>query len=143
MPVIKNPHDDPEYVNLRKNQEDPLVMYLIVNSDLNMSIGKACAQTAHASQMITQQIHEWDKNDLSKQYEDRIKEFNKWCDQSYRKVVLRASKKEWEKIKEQLDCMVVIDIGLTEVFSGAETVLILFPMKKSEVPKIIKRLQIL
>ena len=40
-------------VEERKNQEDPIVMYLIVNETLGMGIGKTAAQCAHASQMLT------------------------------------------------------------------------------------------
>jgi len=62
---------------------------------------------------------------------------------SYRKATLVADDKEWEKLKEQLWCFVVKDAGLTEVDPGTETVMALWPMRKSEVPKLVKRLQTL
>lgn len=55
-----------------------------------------------------------------------------WLATSYRKVVLRADDKEWERLKAELWCFLVRDAGLTEVESGSETVLVLWPMRKSE-----------
>jgi peptidyl-tRNA hydrolase len=73
------------------------------------------------------------------------KMFETWLDTSFRKVVLKSDDKEWEKIKLEFenDLILVIDAGLTQIPSGSETVIGLYPMYKSNVPKIIKRLQIL
>ena len=64
---------------------------------------------------------------------------------SFRKVVLRASDKEWVKLKEEFNgsMVLVIDAGLTEIPSGSETVIGLFPMRKSQCSKTIQRLQVL
>ncbi len=71
--------------------------------------------------------------------------FGEWMNSSFRKVVLRASDKEWAKLKEEFkDSMVmVVDAGLTEIPSGSETVIGLWPMRKSQRSKIIQRLQVL
>ena len=45
-------HTSPEAIVARKDQEDPIVMYLIVRESLNMSIGKTAAQVGHAVQML-------------------------------------------------------------------------------------------
>lgn len=39
--------------------------------------------------------------------------------------------------------VLVVDAGLTEIPSGSETVIGLWPMRKSQVPKTVKRLQVL
>jgi peptidyl-tRNA hydrolase len=69
----------------------------------------------------------------------------KWVKSSFRKVVLRADDKEWEKVKAcpDLTFVTVRDAGLTEVAAGSETVLGIWPMLKSQAPKVLKKLQVL
>ena len=65
-----------------------------------------------------------------------------WIQHSYRKVTLWADDKEWEKVKAcGVRQFMVVDSGLTEIPSGSETMIILWPMLKSARPKIIKRLR--
>jgi peptidyl-tRNA hydrolase len=87
-----------------------------------------------------------EKNQISNKFfdnEEKLHQLDQWRQNSFRKVVLRANDKEFEKIKAELECFVVRDAGLTEVAPGSETVIALWPMKKSEVPKLIQRLQVL
>ena len=153
-----------EAVNARRDQEDPIVMYLIVRESLSMSMGKTAAQCAHASQMLQLKNtrldweiesylplpHEavgYDGSNIPQDLKDRSKIFSQWLDSSFRKVVLKADDKEWAKVKEAFQGeyarVLVVDAGLTEIPSGSETVIGLWPMRKSEVPKVIKRLQVL
>lgn len=146
--------NSPEAVAARANQEDPIVMYLIVRESLGMSTGKVGAQCAHASQMMLlkylafQQAFDYtgaahDEPHMKAAFH-KIVEFKEWLDTSFRKVVLRADDKEWAKIKAAFDNHVlVVDAGLTEIASGSETVIGLWPMRKSLVPKLVKRLQVL
>ncbi len=130
--------------NLSKpDQEDPIIMYLIVRESLNMGVGKIAAQCAHASQLLVIKYYKslWNHWDSDPPGADI---FERWLNSSYRKVVLKADDKEWEKIKSEIsNHVVVVDAGLTEIPSGSETVIGLCPMYKSQCPKIIKRLQIL
>jgi peptidyl-tRNA hydrolase len=144
---MKDP-DSKEECNKRANQEDPIVMYFIVNEDLNMSIGKCCAQTAHACQKMTMEYYKKmeDQCYFDKHFNDPewVKVFTQWLDTSFRKVVLRAHQKEFDKIKQELtDIVIVKDNGLTEIAPGSETVIGLYPIFRSKCPKIIKRLQVL
>jgi peptidyl-tRNA hydrolase len=41
------------------------------------------------------------------------------------------------------DIIIVVDAGLTEIKPDSETVIGVHPMRKSEAPKLIKRLQVL
>ena len=160
-------HNSPEAVEARASQEDPIVMYLIVHESLNMSTGKTAAQCAHASQMLT--LKYFEIKDLSKSLQKKMSDpmkvesqvpslkeayvkmapqisiFGEWMNSSFRKVVLRASDKEWVKLKEEFkDSMVmVVDAGLTEIPSGSETVIGLWPMRKSQRSKTVQRLQVL
>jgi len=147
----------PEAVIQRASQEDPIVMYLIVRESLGMSIGKTAAQCAHASQMLLIQFKD-EQRDWEAEYVDPVYGpseppslelqlrwgiFEKWLDSSFRKVVLKANNTEWDKVKALGNHIVVVDAGLTEIASGSETVIGLWPMRKSERPRIIQKLQVL
>ena len=140
-------------------------MYLIVNETLGMSIGKTAAQTAHAAQYLMVVYFELKEESkalakkiqletnetfivaLKNHYVDKgrkISIMGEWLNSSVRKVVLKANHKEWNKIKEAFpECALVIDAGLTEIEPGSETVIGLWPMRKSQAPQVIKRLQVL
>lgn len=138
----ENPHDAPEAVEARKNQEDPWVLYLIVRESLDMSAGKIAAQAGHAVGMVYEKYATYS---VLSSAEARLHcdDFNHWRDESFRKIALKASDKDWKKLKTELDCLVVRDAGLTQVAAGSETVIALFPMRKSSAPKVIKRLRLL
>ena len=126
-----------------KNQEDPIIMYLIVRKSLNMSIGKTAAQCAHASQKLTLNYFNLKKIDADNEI---LKTFDEWLKTAFRKVVLKANENQWTKIKEcfpENHRVVIVDAGLTEVKSNSETVIGLMPMKKSKAPKLVKKLQVL
>jgi len=154
MPVEPNPYDTPELIELRKGQGDPLILYLIVRESLGMGVGKIAAQCAHATQMVMLRHLELERdaweNQMSPAHSPSHEAAQKlrsvveeWLRTSFRKVVLKADDKEWAKIKETVNVFVVKDAGLTEVEAGSETVMALWPMRKSEAPKIIQRLQVL
>lgn len=138
-------YNSAEAIAARVAQSDPIVMYLIVRESLGMSIGKTAAQCAHASQMLQLKFNKLEYQlDTGKEFLASIYIFRNWLASSFRKVVLRAKDKEWDKIKEAYpNHIVVVDAGLTEIAAGSETVIGLWPMYKSESPKIIKKLQVL
>jgi peptidyl-tRNA hydrolase, PTH2 family len=150
-------HDD--IITIRKDDEDPLTCYLIVRESLGMSAGKACAQCSHAAQYLQVEYHELNQR-LDRYYggdklvpptmEELLKasDYKDWMKKGVRKVVLRADDKEWEKLKEcykaELEsggAVIVRDAGLTEIPSGSETCIGLWPVKKSFALKIVQRLQ--
>lgn len=136
-------HNSIEAVAARASQQDPLIMYLVVRESLNMSIGKTAAQCAHASQMLLLKYIDLKFQDKEN---PKLITFNQWLQSSFRKVVLRADDKEFNKLKFEYcsdSMVVVVDSGLTEIEAGSETVIGLFPIYKSQVPKMIKRLQVL
>ena len=160
-----------EAIAARANQLDPIVMYLIVKESLSMSIGKTAAQCAHASQMLTlkyfsQKFKDQNsfgfcsKTDLVTNIlvADIVSNilvadhlamksndlFEEWLNNSFRKVVLRASDHQFERMKKEItNHIVVVDAGLTEIESGSETVLGLWPMYRSTCPKYLTKLQVL
>jgi len=145
-------YNSEENVVARKDQEDPIVMYLIVRESLGMSIGKTAAQCAHASQMLLleyldQKGQQECFGDMPSDPKDRVSTFEKWLDSSFRKVVLKADEKEWNNVLKEFSCLhnyiIVTDAGLTELAANTDTIIGVFPMYKSEVPKCIKKLQAL
>ena len=142
--------NSPEEVEKRRTQTDPLVMYLVVRESLGMSIGKTAAQCAHASQMLTLKYFELKDTQVYGvenvlPHRAKLDLFQEWINASFRKVVLRADDKEWEKLKLAFpDATVVVDAGLTEIAAGSETVIGLWPMLRSEAQKtMVKKLQVL
>lgn len=130
---------------MQDQETDPLTCYLIINEQLGMSIGKTAAQTAHAMQYLLLRYYAWKYDDLrptDRETLTTIRLFDEWMKGNHRKVVLKADPKEWENLKE-LPHVLVRDMGLTEVPSGSETCIGLFPMRKSDAPKIVRRLQAL
>jgi peptidyl-tRNA hydrolase len=74
----------------------------------------------------------------------KISIMGEWLKAGVRKVVLKADAKEWRKIKDAYpECALVVDAGLTEIPSGSETVIGLWPMRKSQVAKVVAHLQVL
>jgi peptidyl-tRNA hydrolase len=150
--------------------EDPIVMYLIVRESLGMSTGKACAQCGHAAGLIvfdymdlkdeSRKLHKLiventlglspespallAYKELYAEQSRRLSIVGEWRATGYRKVTLRASDKEWEKVKADYPRdVLVVDAGLTEIAAGSETVIGLWPMRKSQATKTIRKLQVL
>lgn len=146
--------NSPEAVAARANQEDPIIMYLVVRTSLEMSIGKTVAQGGHAVQMlqlkydVLKQAVDWvaasHGESSAKQLSEDVMLYQTWMGTSFRKVVLACKDKDWEKIKAaNPHHVVVVDAGLTEIAAGSETVIGLWPMHKSKAPKAVQRLQVL
>ena len=140
------------------NEEDPLTMYIAVRESLNMSLGKTCIQVGHVTQRLQQKYQElFNEADsyldpiyrdigyelIPKDILDKLNIYNDWVKVGIRKVSLRADEKEWVKLKELPDHILIVDAGHTELAPGTETVIGFWPMLKSQRPKILKRLQAL
>lgn len=106
-----------------------LAMYLIIKESLNLPSGKMAAQVAHAATML----HE-------KYNKDQI--FKTWLNSGMTKIVLKASDSEFEKLKQEINSVLVIDAGFTVVASSTETVVGLKPMNKENASKLIKTLRL-
>lgn len=141
MEIKNNYYESPEKIWARRNQEDPWVMYMIVRDSLGMSAGKIGAQCGHAVGMIYNHYNEICVEHKSSKL---IASFKEWQNTSFRKVVLRAKENQWERLKSKLDLFVLVrDAGLTEVSPNSETVIGIWPIKKSERPNCLRKLQAL
>lgn len=127
---------------------DPYVMYLVVRTSLKMNVGKTAAQVGHAVQMWMEWcIDAYVRRSNSFKGENlELETFARWLKDdhpSYMKIVLGASDEEFERCKRECKVQIVIDRGFTEVPAGTETVLAVFPCKKSEAPEAVRRLKLL
>lgn len=130
--------------------EDPIALYIVVRTSLNMSVGKIAAQCSHASnkiimhyftaQVLKAKVHNDDR--FPKVELDHIKMTTEWFSNHRRIIVLAANEQEWNTIKTEFgrQCEIVKDNGITELDPGTETALALWPQYKSTVSKTIKRL---
>ena len=149
-------HNSTEETLQQAAQEDPIVMYLIVRESLGMSIGKVGVQCGHAVQLLMLKREEIlskldfigsvHSESIMQKYFAQMCLFNTWLNSGYRKVTLRASEKDWIKLKEiftENERIIVVDLGLTELAPMTETIIGLLPMRKSERPKLLTKLQTL
>jgi len=108
--------------------EDEIVEYFIVNSELNMSAGKVCAQIGHVATIIAVDYCDQDI-------------FWKWYQKDQKKIILRGEQKDLEKLIDA-GFYYIRDNGCNEVEKGSLTCVGLEPMLKSEAQKFVKRLQL-
>lgn len=141
MPIESNSFDDGTLAHIRANQEDPIVQYYIIRSDIQMSPGKVAAQVAHGAMMFLlryQQLLNYHSGD----YIERLKLTEEWLNGSFRKVTLKGDSKDFARLTKELEVFLVRDAGLTEVDPNTETVLVTWPMRKSQRPKFLARLRV-
>jgi len=139
-----------------QSNNDPIVLYIVVRSELNMSAGKIGAQIGHVMQYLFMRYFKAIVFDSSKKYHDlhliseaeiaHAKILTQWASNSAStKIVLGADNKEWASLKEEFgkELFVVKDAGHTQVEPGSETAMCRWPHLKSETPRSIKRLSLL
>jgi len=111
-----------------KNNENELVEYFIVNSEVQMSPGKLSVQVAHVATKIA--IGYPDSN-----------VFYSWYYKDQKKIILKGKEKDLLKLIDQ-GFEYIRDNGLTEIPNGTLTVVGLPPMTRKEAKQYIKRLQL-
>lgn len=101
------------------------VMYIVVNSDVQMSNGKMAAQVAHSAVMAS---HEGSAKDPHTWLE--------WYGGSHTKICLRADERTLKGIIDRYPDTVsfTVDEGRTEIEQGTLTTAAFIPMPKSSAP---------
>lgn len=99
---------------------------ILVRSDINMSRGKLAAQVAHAS--------------LQAYINANKKIAKKWLEEGAKKIILKASLRKINDIKNKLDktnipYALIKDAGLTEIRAGTITALGIGPYDEEEIDK--------
>ncbi len=117
----------------------PLVMYILVNNDLQMGKGKIAAQVGHVVQNLVEDI-------ITKKYESKkvqniCTDYEIWKREGCPKIVLKATKEQLEKLSEMDKARFIIDAGKTQIAPGSLTVVGFPPMRTLE--KIMKEFKLL
>jgi peptidyl-tRNA hydrolase len=109
-------------------------IYLVINSDLEMSVGKIASQVGHGVQYILEYYIK---------HPERIQEFRDYKSQGSTKIVLKAPQHKLLALHNQYPdiSFLVSDAGRTEIASGSITVLAFLPMEDQL--KEFKRLRLL
>jgi peptidyl-tRNA hydrolase len=119
---------------------DPLVFYIVVRTTL--SPGKVAAQTAHAGRYLVKAYYEHFLKTGFAPGTDRWSVYQDWEKTGQITVILAATSEQFQELSKNDDCcVVVVDAGRNEVAPGTQTALGFYPMRKSKVPKMFKRLQ--
>ena len=114
-------------------------MVFVINTSLNMSLGKTCAQTAHAALAIVNEQIVKDKF---------VSAYHQWIVNGATKIVLAGeSTRQLDQLKEQADALnlpneIIRDAGRTEIEPGSKTVLVVFG-SVAEVDKVTGHLRLL
>lgn len=114
---------------------EELIMYIVINKDLPMSVGKTAAQAAH---VCTEYIL---KTVQGSKEEKRI--MQEWYDQCQKKIVLGAHQNVMEKLAADPRFYPIRDNGYTEIPAGSLTAVCLGVHTKEEIHDVTKRLQLL
>jgi peptidyl-tRNA hydrolase len=105
----------------------PLVMYIVVCSDLQMSKGKIASQVGHIVQDIVEDI-------MVKKYESKKNlgvciDYEIWKSEGHKKIVLKATNVELMKLLTLDSARYTVDAGKTQIEPGSLTVVGFPPMR--------------
>jgi peptidyl-tRNA hydrolase len=95
--------------DLADAETEPPTMVLLIAEDLQLTVGKACAQVAHAA-LIARQLH-------------KPAAISAWEHRGCPTAVAVVDRESFERVKADLVVAAVRDAGLTQVAAGTETVL--------------------
>lgn len=116
------------------DEPSAMTMYILVNNDLKMSAGKIAAQVGHVCHMMARKISEIEtraligKNGRSMPKPEECVRFSNWEKYSgSKKIVLKATQEDMDKMKNNSDCVYVIDNGLTQVPPNSLTAMGFYP----------------
>ncbi|RME79193.1 MAG: peptidyl-tRNA hydrolase [Methanobacteriota archaeon] len=106
---------------------------IIVNKELDMGKGKACAQVAHASIQAFLEAKESIRDE--------------WLSQGSKKIVLKATEEELLNIYKEarsygIAASLIRDAGLTQIKPGSLTAVAVGPAEEGEIDKLVKELKL-
>lgn len=128
--------------------QDPVVFYLVVNDELQMSHNTIVVQASHLVEMFLLQYMRLlalsvkkDRKLVPDEELIHIKLTNEWIHQSSQKVALKANKDQWSEIKTTFGRNAFVIKDACKFQSDSETVIGIWPMHQSNAPDILQRLQ--
>ncbi len=110
---------------------------IVIRENLGLSIGKTCAQAAHAS--LSSAFIAMNKKDNW---------FEKWKSQGQKKIVVKSDLKKIKEIEKKakssgIPHKVIRDAGLTEILPGTITSIGIGPAPEKQIDKLIGSLPLL
>jgi peptidyl-tRNA hydrolase len=133
MGTPTNPHDSPEAALARATQADPLIMYIVVRRDVPATL--AGLVEAGAAVVMT-------CADRFERKPEFAEAFTAWRTGSFRKVVLRANAREWERLLAQEAHVVFRGYSADPFTLGDGLTAALPPMRKSAASALVRGLQV-
>lgn len=131
---------------------EKIVEYILVNKELNMSVGKIAGQVAHVQTVIDNKIFELvlseeildeDSMDSFAKEKELTNNYYDWLySGSQTKIILGAKEKDLLKAID-MGAVYIRDNGLTEIPSGSLTVVGFFPQPKDNLVDFTKKFQLL
>lgn len=131
---------------------EKLVEYILVNKELNMSVGKIAGQVAHVQTVIDNKIFELvlseeileedSMGSFAKEKELTNNYYDWFYSGSQTKIILRAKEKDLLKAID-MGAVYIRDNGLTEIPSGSLTAVGFFPQPKDNLVDFTKKFQLL
>lgn len=131
---------------------EKIVEYILVNKELNMSVGKIAGQVAHVQTVIDNKIFELvlseeileedSMGSFAKEKELTNNYYDWFYSGSQTKIILRAKEKDLLKAID-MGAVYIRDNGLTEIPSGSLTVVGFFPQPKDNLVDFTKKFQLL
>jgi peptidyl-tRNA hydrolase len=114
------------------NNEDILAIYLIVNGPLQMSPGKIAAQAFQAAQRLFAAAS-------SGQADSQLQALAAWQAQGTRTITRIAETDHiFQRACDELDGVVMIDEGMTEVPPDSATVFATWPLRRGDLPRMLR-----
>lgn len=115
------------------NPDEILAVYLIINGSLEMSAGKIAAQCFQVAQRLLRaaEAPETDPN--------LVAALADWERQGTRTITrIALSETLFERVCHDLDGVLMVDEGLTEVPANSATVFATWPLRRGELPRMLR-----
>lgn len=132
--------------NLKINDLMSHKQVIVIRKDLNMSVGKAIAQGAHASGAAIFGLMKKTNEGFFLPNDPRI---NPWLEGKFKKITVEAKNEQhlkeiYEKAKEKkIPCSLILDSGLTEFNEPTYTAVAVGPDEEKKINKITGNLKLL
>lgn len=111
-------------------------VYVVVNGPLGMSPGKIAAQTFQACQRLYKALEDELESEVAiAPHGDAMLA---WSEFTTTIVRIAKTPKMWERVKDEVAGVVMVDEGFTEVEPGSETVFASWPLLLADRPAILK-----
>lgn len=115
-------------------------VYLVVNGPLGMSTGKIAAQTFQACERLHRCIVQID-GEYRQTFEIR-QAIRKWKAHTTTIARVALTPKIFERVCEEIEGVVMVDEGYTEVAAGSRTVFASWPMRQEHAPALLSNKKI-